>query len=366
MTNQTAGHDLPRRPCLLPAASFTPSLRRTGFAVHVGGVLYGTIHCDASGLDLFEYLCALLDGSHTTSDIITLCTKRGYRRGDVTRILRVLLARHVLLDIQNGGSDGRTDPVALCQKRWALACPPDAGPLAGSGLRRVIAVVGDEMLTGMVWQALSSIPLRGVIRLSHPGCRRPSMSALRPQRSGREGKKSFVEEQSWLNLDIASLELACAAADFTVVAVAGPAFSDAVVGEINRCLYAQGQSSLLMRVSGSQVVLGPLCIPDSESCCYDEALAGWVPPTSDSPVHCQTKPMAPVGPPAFFAGAAQLAVGIVVDAFTVGRVPVLSNRLWIMEWGTGDMRTARLLRNPRCPVCSRLQCKFPEGRVIDP
>jgi bacteriocin biosynthesis cyclodehydratase domain-containing protein len=175
----------------------------------------------------------------------------------------------------------------------------------------------------------------------------------------------YAKTIRWDKLNMELLDDTCRIVDFILIGADSSAFDDGTLDKINRSVFRHGKPSLYIRAQGSKVVLGPLCIPDSESCCYAEVLKGWPSFFPDAGGHSLKTFLELVGPPAFFRSAAEFAAAIATDALTLERRNVLTNRLWIMEWCTGELKMARILKNPRCPVCSRLARGFSEERVVD-
>ena len=103
-TREKAAPDLPRRPCLLPSVDFSLSGTPHSLDVSVASISYGTIECDVDGVEIFRWLEPLLDGSHTTTQILRLGRERGHSRDDVTLVLQCLSAAGVLHDLSTAAT----------------------------------------------------------------------------------------------------------------------------------------------------------------------------------------------------------------------------------------------------------------------
>ena len=350
----------PQYPCITPIASFAINETECEVEVLVHGSSYGSFSCDRTAIELFRSVQPLLDGSHS---IDSLCIQLGRdpdRDNDVFQLLAELNRFHLLVDLAPNDQEPGEQSPALCQLRWnnsTSQCANSVSDLSGFNIGIICNdPTGFAMVDGLSTVGAENLSMFGPNHLFDAKDTKPLIQTL--------GNRipAEIKITGYDNFDLELCTRFCKNLDFVVVALCG-AMAEATALDINQLLYSNKTKSLLVRMKGSSILLGPLCIPGTETCCYAEILT----PNPFSPVG-ETAALvefdAPCGPTPYFLSAGYFVAAMVSDVLVKGRRIPFSNQLWTADWTQFGFQSSRILKNPRCPVCGR-HSHIPEGRPLD-
>ena len=267
-------------------------------------------------------------------------------------MLRALRRRALLVDIGIGAADQEPG----CQERWYAALGREPAILSTRLARMTAAVtvfdeLGTSVAEGLVQAGIGSLRLVGP-----PG---------NPQQVNvNAARECSVHHVVSSGFDARVWRKAWNGVDLVVLAVTGELASDPVIADVNRLCYEAGIASLLVRGHRATFWIGPLCVPGTEACCFLEALQ----PQPERPMSGRSTRWefsAAVGPRPLLMAAGHVAAAAATDFLALSKRSPLAGRVWVADWAAESFVTYRLLKNPRCPICSRLARHSPEARVLD-
>lgn len=362
MNTQFSEAELPQYPCIIPIASFNVCETTSEIEILIHGSRYGSFSCDEAGINLFRTIQPLLDGSRSIETLHLQLGKELNSTNDVCQLLAEMNRFHLLVDMTPKDQSVKKQSIALCQFRWDKSVSQStntaANSLSGTRIGIICSdIVGFVVVDGLLLTGADNLSILGPEYLfSTESSPEPIAQTLRNRIPAK------VDRIGYENFDLELCHQFCEDLDFAVIVLSGSMSNEAALG-INNLLYSKRTKSILMRMRGSSVLLGPLCIPGTETCCYAEVLEPN--PFSLKEVNDNLLGFnAPCGPLSFFLSAGYLVSAIVSDVLVKGRRVPFSNQLWISDWAQGNFKTFRILRNPRCSVCGRLSY-IPEGRPLD-
>lgn len=268
------------------------------------------------------------------------------------------------MDLSSAESGFVENSMELCQLRWDKHLSRMRSASVDNIMTKRIGIVCSDVLglalsDGLFQAGFHNQKIAGPDSLfdAHPELDSQSKSLLKrlPTSFDRMGVRDF---------EIRSLEDLFNESEFVAVALSGVLAQDKIVSEINQYLFSNKKKSILIRTSGSEITVGPLCFPESGTCCYAEVLntGPFSPPIQGSQ---SLKFMEPVGPVPYFLAAGNFVAAVVSDALLYERLEEFSNRIWVSGWSIWKFKSYRILKSPRCSVCGRLDSFIPEGRHLD-
>ena len=316
-----------QRPCLRPDLTIATSETSAALEIWTKGLRVGYFAAGEPGQELFEVLTKQLDGRHAMDDITAACLAQGHTPEDVTQLLDELHKRGIIFD---AGKQTLSE-VLLAQYRWWGCFTDDPAALQQRLAQRNLVIAGDAWISEITARAARE-------------------SGLRPQIAAFPSNEGTTWQAHWQS------------ADFLLIVLAGDLSEGSRLAEFNNRLIEHHIPALLLKVSGSVVRLGPLVVPSQTVCLAPDCIGQ----ERITPSPNQSLPTlgSPAVPMPFILGVVHRSIAIAMDFLAQIQPSPWLNQVEYIDWRSGTNRQYTLLKNPRCPACSRLQ-HIPEGRSID-
>jgi len=357
--------DLPEYPCLRFDVSILNPKPNERAEFLVSNLSYGSLLIDSESEGLLRVLMPLMTGKLSTKEILIKCAEIGYHREDVSKLVMELSRRGLIFDA--AVTSGLHDDLSI-QARWFGSYTSKPANMQDKLRSSTVVIagycsIGFAVAEGLARSGIGKLRFVGMPYQGDAFTGSSTSSSLRLDEVVNH-LETDIEKAECPDWNDAVVSEVFDEASFVVIAVEASDDPFSSLAKVNKLLIDLSLPSLMIYASNTKLALGPLVVP-RETCCYEPIYNSRNPFSETgnaSDLFFTDK--SPAGPLSFFLSGSFMATAVVVDYLAISRSSILSNCIWLMDWMNTEARTIRLLKNPRCPACSRLN-DIPENRPVE-